>query len=144
MKGIQFFDKNSTSSKAALFFLVGLLFSFAVKLFWGYFSMVNPLFYSLLSCCAGSDWFRSVIFIQDVLINIILCAPVVWLLLKYAQTQIWLYAAIVLLPSFLYSNSFLFWPEHFSTLYLSGWFLELCCLPTALLFWLTVKKYRSS
>lgn len=121
--------------------MVGFSFFFLVKVLWGYIPNINPVTNALFSCCTARSWFVPVIYAHDILINILLCIPFAVFLIKLIPNKLWLYTASALIPSFVYGNYHLLFPEYSSWTVSSlalNWAIELLCLPIALLlvfFW---------
>ena len=123
----------------------GLLFFYLLRIFWGYFPDINPIFKGLLSCCAGSVWFSPVIHGQDILVNILLCLPLAYLIRKLEPQVLWLYLTSAVLPSFVFYNYHLFTPAYSgwtATDFAFGWSVQLLCLPIALALFLIRDRVR--
>ena len=132
---------NQLFKKILISAIVGFIYFYLVKIFWGYFPNINPITNGLLSCCAAEPWIRSVIYIHDLLINALLCVPLAIFIYRLKPQKISLCVAAAIIPSFAFGSYHLFHPELWGTdlsIYVSGWLLELLCLPIALLlilFW---------
>ena len=132
---------NQLNKQLLLSAVLGFVFFYLVKLFWGYFPNINPITNWLLSCCASKSWVTMVIQAHDIFINILLCIPLAIYLANLKSSYLWLNTAFAVIPSFLYSNYHLL-QSGYSGWEISdfafGWSIELLCLPIALLtllFW---------
>lgn len=116
--------------------VAGGCFYYVLVYFWAYFPNVNPLFQGLLSCCAGTAWIRPVIWIQDVLINILLCFPLALFIFKLKPNSVWLCAICAVLSIFVLGNYHLFTPDytgwHVRDLAI-GWAMGIFPLPVAMI-----------
>jgi hypothetical protein len=144
--GVKCIKMTQTLRKLVLSAVVGFLYFYAVKVFWGYFPNVNPLTNWLFSCCAASSWVIPVIHLHDIIINILLCIPLAIFLIKLRAKQLWLLVIAALVPNFIYGYYHLLQPEY------SGWnvsdftfgiSIDLLCLPlaTLLIFFLTKREH---
>ena len=132
---------NQLNKQLLLSTLLGFVFFYLVKLFWGYFPNINPITNWLLSCCASKPWVTMVIHVHDIFINILLCIPLAIFFLKLKSNYLWLNVAFAVIPSFLYGNYHSFQSDHSGwgiSDFAFAWSIELLCLPIALLtllFW---------
>ena len=98
-------------STIPLLFVVSFAHFFVVALVWGYLPIYNPITNWLFSCCAGEPYFKPVIYIHDILLNIFFSFPVAWLISILRPRKTMLYLACAVLPSFVYSHYHLFSPD---------------------------------
>lgn len=112
--------------------IVGLMFFQGLYLFWASFPNWNPVHSYLLNCCAGEPWLRNAIFLQDLIINCLLCLLPVWLLVKINHQSIFVVVLAAVVPNFILHNYHLFWPKLYEgniSIFFGGWFTELLLLP---------------
>jgi len=118
--------------KLVLSALAGIIFYQGLMYFWAHFPNVNPFFHWLLSCCAGSPWFRPVVLVHDIFINVLLCLPLGLFLIALKPANLWLCAAMAIVPSYVLRSYHFLTPEysgwHVSDFAL-GWAMELFSLP---------------
>ena len=133
---------NAHFKNLTLSLIAGIMFYYVLMYFWGYFPNINPLFQWLLSCCAGTNWIRPVIWIQDILINIALCIPLAYFLLKLRPKNILLSAIFAIIPIIFLGSYHLMTPEysgwHISD-FAAGWVMQIFSLLVAIL----LLKYRA-
>ncbi|MFT6407465.1 MAG: hypothetical protein ACJAQ6_000877 [Arenicella sp.] len=60
----------------------------------------------------GSSWFKLVIHLQDILVNILLCIPLALMLIKLNPKNIWWSVVIALTSIFLVGHYYLLLPEY--------------------------------
>ena len=66
---------------------LGFVHVFCLMFIWGFLSVSNPLADLLLQCCAAAWYFQPLIFVHDLLINVLLSVPIA-ALIAYLQPQI--------------------------------------------------------
>ncbi len=138
---------NSQFKHYGISVLLGAGFYYLLIYFWGYFPNVNPLFQWLLSCCAEAVWFRPVIYLQDIVINILLCVPLALIIFRLKPINIWVCAFFTVLPIFFLGSYHLFIPElaHFNLRHFAmGWVMELFSLPAAMLVLILMGKHENT
>ena len=122
----------NSNIKLLLAAIIGFAFFYGLFFFWAYFANWNPFFKYLISCCASEPWFKSALFIQDLLINSLLCLIPAYLILKLNHKNLFLILCFAVIPSFILNNYHLllsdFWGAQYF-MFLSGWFVELMLLP---------------
>ncbi len=137
----------SINIKSFLFSAIsGVVFYSCLIYFWPYFPSFNPPFQWLLSCCAASSWFRTVIHLQDIIVNTALCIPLALLLLKISPRNVWPSVAVALLSMFLIGHYHLFSPENWGwhiNKFALAWLMQLIPLSLAVIS-LRIKKTRET
>lgn len=130
--------------------LLGAGFYYLLIYFWTYFPNVNPLFQWLLSCCTRAIWFRPVIFLQDLFINILLWVPLAFIIFRLKPINIWACAFFTVLPiSFLggYDLFTLFaleLPYVDISYFAMVWVTNLFSLPAAMLVLILIGKHENT
>jgi len=122
----------NSNIKLLLAAIIGFTFYYSLTSFWAYFPNWNPFFEYLLSCCAAEPYIKSVLFVQDLLINSLLSLIPAYFLLKLSHKNLFLVLCFAVIPSFIFNNYHLLTLEFQGlshSMFLTGWFFELVLLP---------------
>ncbi len=89
----------------ALSALAGVIYFILLGYFWAYSPQYNPITNWLIDNLVNSAWFRLLIYVHDVLLNIILSFPLALLVYTLRPKNYFLYLTISLLPSIAWTHS---------------------------------------
>lgn len=127
--------------------VVGFIYHYLVLVLWGFLPFINPITSALFDCCTTESWYRALIWGHDVLVNVALQLPLAYLLLRLNSNRVIGLLAIALLPSLVYWNYHLFWPELIDVLsfdLMSGLLMEYLSLPIATILLIVVFNVNAS
>jgi hypothetical protein len=116
--------------------ILGVVYFLLLAIAWAHIPNFNPITQWLLDNLAATSWYRSLVFIHDLLLNIILGFPLAALIYYLRPKNYILYLALALLPSFIWTHSVWINNPIFSESWPSiilGWPNELFCVPIALM-----------
>jgi hypothetical protein len=124
----------------ALSALAGVIYFVLLGYAWAYIPQYNPITNWLFDNLVHTVWFRPLIYLHDLLLNIVLGLPLALLIYILWPKHFFLHLAVTLLPSFAWTHSSwltdadlnIDWPDM-----VPGMVNELFCVPIALaiIFW---------
>ena len=126
---------NKTTSLIITAILGFLYLYVAVVMMWGFIVVNHPFMDWLLENYAGTSWFRSAIFVQDFIINIVFAAPLAFFIYSLHPKSYVSHAAAAILPGFVWAQSNWLLSPDFSQVWQNvfvSWVYNLACLPIAL------------
>ncbi len=105
---------------------------FAMLVFlWSFIARYSPLVKWCVAIGLHRASIHAVVYVADLLTNIVLSLPAAWVLVILRPPKLALYLALAVLPVFLLTNAPLFFDHVFSTMVLLAWTNELAALPIA-------------
>lgn len=127
---------NNVIHHCLLVAVIGFAYHFLVLMIWGFLPFINPVSNALFDCCVTENWFRGAIWVHDIVVNVLLQMPLAYFLLKLNRKRIALLVCAALLPSLVFWNYHLVWPQVVDDnllLFLPGLAMEYLSLPIATL-----------
>ncbi|SHF32758.1 hypothetical protein SAMN04487965_1946 [Microbulbifer donghaiensis] len=118
----------------AIVAVFGLLQFLALALLWGHLGQLSPVSRWLMDNLTGTAWFYPLLWLHDLLINVLLCLPLVLLIRRISDRHSVPLLVAAVVPAFVYFN----WPLLGSGIavtfwHLAGWVSTLVMVPLAFL-----------
>jgi hypothetical protein len=83
-------------------FLIGAAQMIALTVFWALFPAYSPITALDLSAWIHGAWLRAAVFGIDAVMNVLLCLPAAWAILKLHPGRLALYLLVAVVPSFMW------------------------------------------
>ena len=88
------------SMAAAL--LIGLAQTYLLIMCWAFIGMYTPLPRWLIESGVTGSTLRSILFVLDFAVSVLLCVPAAYLLCKLRPSKPWIYLALAVMPGFIW------------------------------------------
>jgi hypothetical protein len=83
-------------------FLIGAAQMIALTVFWALFPAYSPITALDLSAWIHGAWLRAAVFGIDAVMNVLLCLPAAWAILKLRPGRLALYLMVAVVPGFMW------------------------------------------
>jgi hypothetical protein len=100
--------KQGLAVPSVLALLIGLVHTFFIILCWAYIAVHSPLPSWLMAQGITGQPLHVVLFVADLLVNVLLCLPAAYLLCKLQPSKLALYLFLAVVPGFLWQYHGLF------------------------------------
>lgn len=127
---------------------IGVVQSFLLAWCWAYIAMYSPIPRLLTEIgLSGTSW-RVVLWLLDMLTNIVLTLPAAYLLTRLRPRNFPLYVATAVLPMFIWQSRLVFFgeidPRVNWTVFVPGWAMELLMFPLAVALVVMLRRSRGA
>jgi hypothetical protein len=83
-------------------FLIGVAQMLALTAFWAFFPIYSPITALDLSAWIHGAWLRAAVFGIDAIMNVLLCLPAAWAILKLRPNRLAMYLLVAIVPGFMW------------------------------------------
>jgi hypothetical protein len=94
--------KDNLSLSLVAAFLIGVAQMLALTAFWAFFPIYSPITALDLSAWIHGAWLRAAVFGIDAIMNVLLCLPAAWAILKLRPSRLALYLLAAVVPGFMW------------------------------------------